>query len=144
MRHLKCDEPVGGLENKTGHALIRLVEKKWMILKKQRIKKCFFSVWRICCDSLIQSTKAALNITPDKPNELDMLKEKYSRLQMEQAQARQTLEGKIIAMEQRLREETRAATMTPPVLPEVTLRREFWISGQIGEAGQRNCPTQAS
>lgn len=36
-----------------------------------------------------------------------MLKEKYLRLQIKQAQARQTIERKIVAMEQRLREETR-------------------------------------
>lgn len=41
-------------------------------------------------------------------------------------------------MEQRRREETRAVTVTPPALSEVTLRREFRICGQIGEAGQRD------
>lgn len=77
------------------------------------------------------------HITPDEPNDLDMLKEIYSRLQIEQAQARQIFEEKIVAMEQRVREETRAITVTLPALSEVTLRREFRICGQIGEAGQQ-------
>ncbi|KAL0160502.1 hypothetical protein M9458_044227, partial [Cirrhinus mrigala] len=139
-RHLKCDEPVGGFENRTRRALIRIVEKKLDDIEETEDKEVFLQCLEdllSLIDSLIQSTKAASSITPDEPNELDMLKEKYSRLQMEQAQARQTLEGEIVAMEQRLREETRAATVTLPALPEVTLRREFRISGQIGEARQR-------
>ncbi|KAI2652209.1 Gag-Pol polyprotein [Labeo rohita] len=121
-RHLKCDEPVGGFENKTRRTLIRLVEKKLDDIEETEDKEVFLQCLEellSLIDSLIQSTKAASNITPDEPNELDMLKEKYSRLQMEQAQARQTLEGEIVAMEQRLREETRAATVTLPVLPEM-------------------------
>ncbi|KAL1252632.1 hypothetical protein QQF64_017325 [Cirrhinus molitorella] len=42
-------------------------------------------------DSLTQSTKTPFNITPDEPNELDMLKELYSRQQTEKAQAHQIL-----------------------------------------------------
>lgn len=34
-------------------------------------------------------------------------------------------------------EDTRTATTLPTTLPEVTLRLEFRICGQIGEAGQR-------
>lgn len=83
-------------------------------------------------DSLIQSTEATSNITPDDPNELNMLKEKYSRLQMEQAQAHQTLEEEFVAMEQWLREETRTITVTPPALPalptlKTILRRLFKV-----------------
>lgn len=31
-----------------------------------------------------------------------------------------------------------ATTVQPTTLPEVTLRREFWICGQNGEAGQKD------
>ncbi len=137
---LKCDEPVGGFESKTRRALIRLVENTLDSIEETEDKEVFLQCLEdllSLIDSLIQSTETASNIPPDEPNELDMLKEKYTRLQMEQAQARQTLEEEIVAMEQRLREETRAITVTPPALPEVTLRREFRICGQIGEAGQR-------
>lgn len=131
---------MGGFENKTRHALIRLVEKPLDGIEetedKEVILQCLEDLL-LLIDSLIQSTEAASNVTPDEPNELDMLKEKYSRLQMEQAQARQTLEEEIVAMEQRLREGTRAITFTPSALPEVTLRREFQICGPIAEAGQR-------
>ncbi|XP_058616089.1 uncharacterized protein LOC131530047 [Onychostoma macrolepis] len=139
-KHLKCDEPVGGFENKTRRALIRLMEKTLDSIEETEDKEVFLQCLenlRSLIDSVIKSTETASNIPPDEPNELDMLKEKYTRLQMEQAQACQTLEEEIVAMEQRLREETRAITDKPPALPEVTLRREFRICGQIGEAGQR-------
>lgn len=35
-------------------------------------------------------------------------------------------------------ENTRTATTASTRQPEVTLRREFWIIGQIGEAGQKD------
>lgn len=140
-RHLKCDEPVGGFDSKTRRALIRLVEKTLddieEIEDEEVFHRCLEDLLRQI-DSLIQPTIAASTITPDETNELEMLKEKYSRLQMEQAQARQIFEEEIFAMEQRRREETRAVTVTPPALSEVTLRREFRICGQIGEAGQRD------
>lgn len=41
-------------------------------------------------------------------------------------------------------EDSRAATTLPNKLPDVTLRQEFWICGQIAEADQTKCPIQAS
>lgn len=57
-----------------------------------------------------------------EPSNLDILKKKYSRLQQEQTQVHQSLEGEIAAMDQRLRtsvsvEEMRATKMSPLVLP---------------------------
>ncbi|KAF4110485.1 hypothetical protein G5714_007516 [Onychostoma macrolepis] len=104
-KYLKCDEPVGGLENKTRCALIRLVEKTLDSIEETEDKEVFLQCLenlRSLIDSVIQSTETASNIPPDEPNELDMLKEKYTRLQMEQAQARQTLEEEIVAMEQQV------------------------------------------
>lgn len=86
-KHLKCYEPVGGFENKTQRVL-RLVGKTLDSIEETEDKEAFLQCLEdllSLIDSLIQSTEAASNGTPDEPNELDMLKEKYSRLQMEQA-----------------------------------------------------------
>lgn len=67
------------------------------------------------------------------------------QLQQAQAEACQVLEEKMeaLGLKENLKasgttgsEERTAATPTPLTTPEVTLRKEFWISGQIGVAGQ--------
>ncbi|XP_051580983.1 uncharacterized protein LOC127456496 isoform X2 [Myxocyprinus asiaticus] len=144
-QRLKCSEPTGGFESKSRRALNRLVEKTLDDIEEDEDNKLFLQYLEDLLsfvNSLNQPNPGVTKTVQNEPNELDILKEKYSKLQQEQSEARQSLEGEIAAVEQRLRasvlgQETRATTMSPPMLPEVTLRKEFQICGQIGEAGQR-------
>lgn len=144
-KHLKCEEPEGGYASKTKRALIRVVEGSLDDTEETEESEVFLQCLEdmlSVIDTLKQPTDTESETIPNETDDLDILKKKYSILQLEQAQARQSLEGEIAAIEQRLKtrvtvEETRATAVSQPVLSEVTLRREFRISGQIGEAGQR-------
>lgn len=76
------------------------------------------------------------------PNEIERLKQEYLQLQQAQAEARWALEEKIEALETQLSstavvKERGVSQPTPLTAPEVTLRKDFRIWGQIGEAGQK-------
>ena len=93
-------------------------------------------------DSLKQSTAGSSGSVQTETSELETLKDKYQKLQQEQDEARQLLEKEMGVLEERLKiktqgEDTRMATALPTRLPEVTLRREFRICGQIGEADKK-------
>ena len=71
---------------------------------------------------------------PDK-SDFEELKQKYTLLKKEQEDALKLLEEEMEAAGERVK--TIKTQERKKRIPEVTLRREFRIIGQIGEAGQR-------
>ena len=131
---LKCSEPSGGFEKQARRALIRLAEKTLDEVEDEEESEAF----QLYLQNVLSRMKS---LRKNEPSELDVLKEKYLKLQEEQNEARRLLEEEIVVLEgkQQPKEPPGDTGMLPPPLPlpEVTLRREFRICGQIGEPGQR-------
>ena len=77
-----------------------------------------------------------------EPSEIERLKQEYLQLQQSQEEARRALERKIEALGTQFSStaSVREQKVNQPTLltaPEVTLRKDFRIWGQIGEAGQK-------
>lgn len=143
--HLKCSEPSGGFASQAQRALIRLAETTLDDMEDEEDSESlqqYLQRLLSLVDSLKQPHPNASETVQNEASELDTLRDKYKKLQQEQNEARQLLEEEIGVLEERLKikpqaEDTRTATSLPTTLPEVTLRGEFRICGQIGEAGQR-------
>lgn len=144
---LKCSMPSGGLEKEARRALIRLAEKTLDDIEDEEVGEAFHQYLQHILSELksLQTKEPSESETVlHEPSELDVLKEKYLKLQEEQNEARRLLEEEIVVLEGRQQPkepavDTRTVIMSPPPLslPEVTLRREFRICGQIGEPGQK-------
>lgn len=144
---LKCEEPeTGGFQSLARRALIRLAENTLDTIEEKEdhdvLSQCLKDTL-----SLIKSmqTKVVEQMAPppQENSELEQLKEKYSQLQKEQTEALKLLQGEIDAAGERVKtmttfESKSTSSDTSKKIPEVTLRREFRISGQIGEAGQKD------
>lgn len=134
--HIKCSGPVGGFEGQSRRALIRLVEKTLDEIEENEEDKELFVNYLRDLLSMIET----LNVKPTKTHvdssELENLKKEYAQLQQAQSEVRRTLEGQIGALEEKLKAQE-APAPTASSVPEVTLRKEFRIFGQIGEAGQK-------
>lgn len=140
---LKCSRPSdGGFQAKNRRALIRLTERTLEEIEEGEEPEQFSKYL-----SDLLSFMGSLQQPRDKEqtSEIVKLKEEYSQLQQAQAEARRVLEEKMEALG--LKENRKASgtagseektTATPLAAPEVTLRKEFRISGQIGEAGQKD------
>lgn len=138
---LKCSAPTDGFEAKTRRALIRLAENTLEEIEQHEGPEEFVNFL-----SVLLYFIGSLQQPSEKTSEIETLKEQYAQLQRDQAEARQALEAKLEALGLREKLKTsgstrddQKATATPPPLaaPEVTLRKEFRICGQIGEAGQK-------
>ncbi|KAK0147389.1 hypothetical protein N1851_013152 [Merluccius polli] len=144
--HLKCSEPSRGFDSTARPALIRLAETTLDEVEDDGDLESFQQFLQNLLSfvgSLKQSSLSTSDMIQQEPSELDTLKDKYKTLRQEQNGTRQQLEGEIGLLEERLKTKTWSADATPttPILtklPEVTLRREFRIHGQIGEAGQKD------
>ena len=159
-QQLKCSEPSDGFEKEARRALIRLAEKTLDEVEDDEESSAFQQYLQNFLEWMKNLKKKELSeseTVPDKPSELDVLKERYLKLQEEQKEARRLLEEEIVILEETavLKEgqqtqgpavDTKTVMMSPPSmkLPEVTLRREFRICGQIGEPGQREKISYAS
>ncbi|XP_039636880.1 uncharacterized protein LOC120546178 [Perca fluviatilis] len=144
---LKCSEPSGvGFQGLSRRALGRLAENTL-----DELEECeesdgfqqFLSGLLSFIKSMQGHDTEQTETQPKEPSEMERLKEEYAQLQQAQAEARHALEEKIQALGDQLSNATIAreqnvTTTTPLIAPEVTIRREFRISGQIGEAGQRD------
>lgn len=143
--YLKCSKPSdGGFQAKNRRALIRLAECMSEEIEEgeeSEQSSKYFSDHRSFMGSLQQRRDK------EQTSEIEKLKEEYVQLQQSQDEARWVLEKRMEAL--RLKENRKAsgtagsegkATAAPTLLaaPEVTLRKEFRISGQIGEAGQKD------
>lgn len=151
--HLKCSSPVGGFASKTRRTLIRLVETTLDEIEESEESESYHQ----CLQDML-SYLASLKRTPEETeaeivvpetSELEKLKIQYQKLQQQMAEEIGALEEKIKRKTQTAggytapaivtakEVDTRTATTAPTRLPEVTLRREFRIIGQIGEVGQK-------
>lgn len=150
--HLKCSEPSGeGFPGQTRRALIRLAEETLdeieESLEGEEYAECLNELL-----SFIESLKkpAELEAPPVTLAEIEKLRKEYAELQQTHAIARHALEEQIELLEekrQRGKVETNVkehATRRNSI-PEVTMRREFRVFGQIGRLAKRkNCRTLAS
>lgn len=152
--HLKCNTPVGGFASKTRRTLIRLVEKTLDEIEEGEESTDSYQKYLQQLLSDLSSLNPTLGETEaetvvQEKGELEELKMHYQKLQQQMEEEIGALEEK---MKQRMQAagghtasvpittkdvDTKSAITTPTRLPEVTLRREFRIMGQIGEAGQK-------
>lgn len=153
--YLKCDAPVGGFASKTRRTLIRLAETTLDEIEEGEESTESYQQYLQHVLSYLASLKPTpgeteAEIVIQDTSELKKLKMQYQKLQQQMEEEIGALEEKIKqrtqaaggdtapAITTATEEDTRTATRAPTRLPEVTLRREFRISGQIGEAGQKD------
>lgn len=153
--HLKCSAPVGGFAGKTRRALIRLVETTLDEIEDGEESTESYQQYLQGVLSYLTTLKAtpgetAAEIVVQEKSKLENLKMRYQQLQHQMEEEIGALEEKIKQKTQvaggntgpvivtAKEDDTRTATTASTRLPEVTLRREFRISGQIGDAGQKD------
>lgn len=153
--HLKCTAPVEGFASKARRTLIRLAETTLDEIEEDEESAESYKQYLQHVLSYLASLKSTQGDTEaedvvQETSELENLKMQYQKLQ-------QQMEEEIGALEEKIKRktqaaggdtgpvsmstkegDTRTATTAPTRLPEVTLRREFRIIGQIGEAGQKD------
>ncbi|GAA6112302.1 uncharacterized protein LOC113106500 [Tachysurus ichikawai] len=142
--YLKCNEPSAeGFPGRTRRALIRLAEGKLDEIEESLEEKQYAeSLNELLC--FIESLKesAELKVSPVTRSEIEKLREEYAELQQTHAYARRALEEQIGLLEEKHQRGKDKMSVKEQVtrhksIPEVTLRREFRVFGQIGEAGQK-------
>lgn len=144
--HLKCSEPVGGFASQTRRALIRLAEKTLDDIEEEEDSESFEQFLQHLLSVMSSLKQPKLNTSGtelEETSESDAQDEERTRPKQEQNEAQKQLQKEIGILGERLKIKTRVEdtlTAVGPLtsLPEVTLRREFRICGQIGEAGQRD------
>lgn len=142
--YLKCSEPSGeGFPGQTRRALIRLAEKTLDEIEESLEGEEYLESLKELL-SLIESLKkpAELEAPPVTLSEIEKLRKEYAELQQTHANARHALEEQIgLLEEKRQRGEVETNVKEHATrhdsIPEVTMRREFRVFGQIGEAGQK-------
>lgn len=145
--HLKCSEPAGEEFNgQTRRALMKMVETTIGETEDGEDPQVFQQfVGEL--QSFVQSLEAHETVEPDSQKSenaaIERLRQEYEQLQQAQAEERRLLEEKIGALGAKLSSiaVTSEREATPPAthrVPEVTLKKDFKIWGQIGEAGQRD------
>ena len=101
---LKCSVPSEGFEKQARRALIRLAEKTLDEVEDGEESSMAFQMYLqhvlARMKSLKQNEPSESETVPDKPSELDLLKEKYLKLQEQQKEARRLLEEEIVIMDQ--------------------------------------------
>ena len=157
--HIKCSEPSGeGFQGQSRRALVWLAGSTLDEIEKAEGPQVF-QQYITDLHSFIQTlqtptensgTAATLQT---ESSEIEKLRQEYTQLQQAQEEARRLLERKIEALGTQFSDTTVArghnvhqpilptASVNPPTLltaPEVTLRKDFRIWGQIGEAGQKD------
>ena len=146
-QRIKCSEPAGeGFRGQSRRALIRLTESTLGEIEESEeshVFQQFLSDLSIHVQSLQRHDGDKVGKQQTEPSELERLRQEYTQLQQAQAEARRALEEKIEALGTQLSSTTvvreREATQPAPLTaPAVTLRKDFRIWGQIGEAGQRD------
>lgn len=146
-QRLKCSEPKGeGFREQSRRALIRLTESTLSEIEESEeshVFQQFLSELSLYVQSLQRNDGDKVEKQQTEPSELERLRQEYTQLQQAQAEARRALEEKIEVLGTQLSnttalKEREAIQPAPITAPEVTLRKDFRIWGQIGEAGQRD------
>ncbi len=136
--HLKCSEPAGeGFSGQTRRALIRLAEGTLDEIEESLEEEQYAeSLNELLC--FIESLKkpVELEVSPVSQSEIEKLRKEYAELQQTYANARCALEEQIGLLKKDKMSAKEKVTRHESI-PEVTLRREFRVFGQIGEAGQK-------
>ncbi|XP_041845680.1 uncharacterized protein LOC121642796 [Melanotaenia boesemani] len=146
--HLKCSEPSGeGFKGQTRRGLMRMVESTLDEIQKSEGSQEFLQYMsdlqsRIRSPEVHETTEQTQVQNPE-PTEMERLRQEYEQLQQAQAEERRVLEEKIGALGTQLSNISMVSERenNPPSLlrtPEVTLKKDFKIWGQIGEAGQKD------
>lgn len=142
--HLKCSEPAGeGFPGQTRRVLIRLAEETLDEIEES-LREDEYAEYLNELLCFIESFKkpAELQASPVTLSEIEKLRKEYAELEQTHANARRALEEQIGVLEEK-RQGGKAETKVKEQatrhdsIPEVTLRREFRVFGQIGEAGQK-------
>ncbi|KAL1264187.1 hypothetical protein QQF64_004542 [Cirrhinus molitorella] len=141
--YLKCSEPAGeGFPGQTRRALIRLAEKTLDEMEESLEEERYAESLNELLNFIGSLKEPAEHQTsPVTLAEIEKLRKEYAELQQAQANARRALEEQIGLLEeqsQRGKDETNVKEPQHDSIPEVTLRREFRVFGQIGEAGQKD------
>lgn len=145
---LKCrSEPAGeGFNGQTRHTLMKTVETTIDEIEDTEDLQ-MFQQFVSELQSFVKSLEAheAIEHESEKPENtaMERLKQEYEQLQQAQAEERRLLEEKIGALGEKLSSMavTSGREGNPPAthrVSEVTLKKDFKIWGQIGEAGQRD------
>lgn len=146
-QYLKCSEPVAeGFKGESRRALTLRAEKTLDEIEdgeESHTFQQFISDLKIFIQSTQEHTTDKAEVLQTEPSEIKRLQQEYERLQQAQAEARRMLEEKIEALGSQLSSTTpvreKEVSQPPPLTaPEVTLRKDFRIFGQIGEAGQKD------
>lgn len=153
--HLKCSAPVGGFASKTRRTLIRLVEMTLDEIEEgeelaEAYQQYLQHVLSYLASLKLTTEETEAEIVIQETSDLEKLKMQYQKLQQQMAEEIGALEEKIKQKTQgaggdttpvirtTMENDTRTGITAPTSLPEVMLRREFRIIGQIGEAGQKD------
>ncbi|RXN17604.1 Retrovirus-related Pol poly from transposon [Labeo rohita] len=142
--YLKCSEPAGeGFSGQTRRALVRLAEKTLDEIEESLEEEQYVESLNELLN-FIGSLKepVELETSPVTLTKIEKLKKEYAELQQAQANARRTLEEQIGLLEEKSQRVKDGMNVKEPTtrhdsIPEVTLRREFRVFGQTGEAGQK-------
>lgn len=148
--YLKCiKDRDAAVKERSRRALIRMAERVLDDIedKQEEDEACQYVQDFISFIKTLKGTSTDSQASEQEQIRLEELRDKYKQLQQSQEEARKALEGEIKAMSVKLgagdtdKVSERAALALPlrnPLLPEVTIRREFRIHGQIGEGGQKD------
>ncbi|KAK7907779.1 hypothetical protein WMY93_016391 [Mugilogobius chulae] len=144
--HLKCSEPAGeGFQGQTRRALMKVVESTLGEIEKGEDPQVFQQFIHNL-QLFVQSLEKHETVEPVQEKTenaaIEKLKQEYAQLQQAQADERRVLEEKIGALGAQLNNmavssEREVNSPVTPRPPEVTLKKDFKIWGQIGEAGQK-------
>lgn len=135
--YLKCDEPAGGFEGQSRRALVRLMEKTLDEIQEGEEDSEHFTAYLNELLSFLDTLNEKSKDPPLNHEELEELRKQYTQLQQTQTEVRQTLMDQIRTMEEKIKKSPDASASGPASVPEVTLRKDFRIFGQIGEPGQK-------
>lgn len=148
--HLKCKVPEGGFAPQARRALIRLAEATLDETEEGEESERYEQYLERVLSHLASLQPAQEGVRAEaevqETSELEDLKTQYQELRRRMKDDLSALEEKIKQREQPAggdsapppKEENKAAPLTTIRLPEVTLRREFRIVGQIGDPGQKD------
>ncbi|KAI3352360.1 hypothetical protein L3Q82_005325 [Scortum barcoo] len=146
-QHLKCSEPSGeGFEGQSRRALIRLAEGTLDEIEEteeSQVFQQFIQDLQLFIHSLQKHSTDQVETPLARPSEIERLKQEYEQLQQAQAEARHVLEEQMEMLGTKISgtttvRERKVHQPTPITTPEVTVRKDFRIWGQIGEAGQKD------
>lgn len=134
--YTKCALPEGGFSSKTKRGLIKMIECELeaMVEKEddQGRVRMYLKGLLLFMDEMREVSRGQGNTSPDQSHLFNSMHHSASPAH------KHPLREQLPPMSHHPGEEARHSTPLHPHLPEVVLRREFKIMGQIGEGGQKD------